>query len=187
MKRYLMNMFQLILSPGNGWEDIQGANENSRDIFRNGYIPLIAITAASVFVQGIYHHHEFLVMFLRMLITFLVYFISYFFGTFILSVFVESTIKGAYNERKCETFTLYTLGLLALISLVINCLPITPMMLFFLPFYVALVQWKATMYMDVKPQRAGIFMIIAILGVLLPVYILFFLFSSFLTNIVINT
>lgn len=180
MKRYLMNMFQLILSPGNGWEDIQSANENSRDIFRSGYIPLIAITAVSVFVQGIYHHHDFLVLFLRMLITFLVYFIAYFFGTFILSVFVESTLNGAYSERRCETFTLYTLGLLALISLVINCLPITPMMLFFLPFYVALVQWKATKYMDVKPQKYGIFMIIAILGVLLPLYLFYFLFSLIL-------
>lgn len=180
MKRYLMNMFQLILSPGNGWEDIQTANENSRDIFRSGYIPLITITALSVFIQGIYHHYEFLVLFLRMLITFLVYFISYFFGTFILSIFVESTLNGAYNERKCETFALYTLGLLALISLVINCLPITPMMLFFLPFYVALVQWKATKYMDVNPHKAGIFMIIAILGVLLPLYLFYFLFSLIL-------
>lgn len=115
-----------------------------------------------------------------MLVTFLVYFISYFFGAFILSVFVEPTLNGRYNERKCHTFTLYTLGLLALISLVINCLPITSMMLFFLPFYVALIQWKATKYMDIREEKIGIFMIIAILGVLLPPYLFYFLFSLIL-------
>ena len=181
MKEYLMNMFQLILSPGNGWEDIDSANENPRKIAKSGYYPLIAVTAASVFIQGIYHQYiPFIVLFLRMFVTFLVYFIAYFFGTFILSIFVESTLNGRYNERKCQTFALYTLGLLALISLIVNCLPVTSMMLFFLPFYVALIQWKATKYMDIKEEKIGIFMIIAILGVLLPLYFFYFLFSLIL-------
>ncbi len=181
MKSYLKHLFQLILSPGNGWEDIDSANENPREIAQTGYYPLIAITAACVFLQGIYHHHlAFLVLFLRMLVTFLVYFISYFFGTFILSVFVEPTLSGRYNEKKCHTFTLYTLGLLALISLIINCLPVTSMMLFFLPFYVAIIQWKAVKFMGVQESKIGIFMIIAILGVLLPPYFFYFLFSLIL-------
>lgn len=181
MKRYLKHLFQLILSPGNGWEDIDSANENPRSISQSGFYPLIAITAASVFIQGIYHHQiPFLVLFLRMLVTFLVFFLSYFFGAFILSIFVESTLNGRYNERKCHTFALYTLGLLALISLIVNCLPVTSMMLFFLPFYVALIQWKATKYMDIKEPKIGIFMIIAILGVLLPPYFFYFLFSLIL-------
>lgn len=181
MKKYLMHMFQLILSPGNGWEDIETANENPRVIAQTAYYPLIAITSASVFIQGLYHQYiPFLVLFLRMLVTFLVYFLAYFFGTFILSIFVESTLNGRYSERKCQTFTLYTLGLLALISLIINCLPVTSMMLFFLPFYVALIQWKATKYMDIKEQKVGIFMIIAIFGVLLPLYFFYFLFSLIL-------
>ncbi|MDE6116184.1 MAG: hypothetical protein K2O30_01120 [Duncaniella sp.] len=181
MKSYLKHLFQLILSPGNGWEDIDSANENPRDIAQSGFYPLIAITAVSVYLQGIYHQHiPFLVLFLRMLVTFLVYFISYFFGAFILSVFVEPTLAGRYNERKCHTFTLYTLGLLSLISLIVNCLPITSMMLFFLPFYVALIQWKAAKYMGVSEPKTGIFMIIAILGVLLPPYFFYFLFSLIL-------
>ncbi len=181
MKRYLKHLFQLILSPGNGWEDIDSAHENPRDIAKSGFYPLIAITAMSVFLQGVYHHHlPFLQLFNKMLVTFLVYFISYFFGAFILSVFVESALEGRYNERKCHTFTLYSIGLLALISLITNCLPVTPMILFFLPFYVALIQWKAAKYMGVNEAKTGLFMIIAILGVLLPPYFFLFLFSLIL-------
>lgn len=61
MKRYLKHLFQLILSPGNGWEDIDKADVPTRDIAVDGYYPLIALTAASVFMQGAYHHVEFLV------------------------------------------------------------------------------------------------------------------------------
>ena len=94
MKRYLKHMLQLILSPGNGWEDIGKANDNPRDIALAGYYPLIALAAISVFMQGVYHHAEFLVLFMRMIVTFLVYFVSYFFGVFVLSLFSEPLPKG---------------------------------------------------------------------------------------------
>lgn len=177
MKRYLKNLFQLILSPGNGWEDIGKADDAPRDIAVKGFYPLITLTALSVFMQGVYHHAEFLVLFIRMIVTFMVYFVSYFFGVFVLSLFSEPTLEGHYDDRRAHTFALYTLGLLALISLIINVLPVTSAMLFFLPFYVALIQWKGVGYMGVKPAKTGLFMIIAILGVLMPTYIFYSLFS----------
>ncbi len=177
MKRYLKHLLQLILSPGNGWEDIDKADIPPRDIAVKGYYPLIALTSVSVFMQGVYHHEEFIVLFMRMIMSFLVYFVSYFFGVFALSLFVEPTLEKRYNETRSNTFVLYTLGLLALISLVINVLPVTKEMLFFLPFYVALIQWKGCRYMEVSKDRTGLFIIIAILGVLMPLYIFYFLFS----------
>ncbi|MDE5989821.1 MAG: hypothetical protein K2H17_10555 [Duncaniella sp.] len=177
MRRYLKYLFQLVLSPGNGWEDIEVAADNPRSIAARGFYPLIAVTALSEFMQGVYHNSEFLVLFMKMIVTFLVYFVSYFFGVFALSLFAEPTLEKRYDETRCHTFVLYTLGLLALISLIINLLPITSVMLFFLPFYVALIQWKGVSYMGVKAEKVGIFMIIAILGVLMPPYFLYFLFS----------
>jgi len=179
MRRYLKNMFQLVLSPGNGWEDIDKADDNPRDIALKGYYPLIALAAASVFMQGVYHHAEadFLKLLMRMIVMFIVYFVSYFFGVFTLSLFSDPLVEGGYDERRSHTFTLYTLGLLSMIALIVNCLPVTKGMLFFLPFYVALVQWKGVKYMDVKPGKEGLFMIIAIPGVLMPPYIFYILFS----------
>ena len=90
---------------------------------------------------------------------------------------IEPVIEGEYDEPRCQTFTLYTLGLLALITIIENFLPITALVLFFLPCYVALIQWKGCEYMHVRPDRIGQFMMIAILGVLLPPYIFYFIFS----------
>ena len=178
MQRYLRHLFQLILSPGNGWEDIARANDTPRAIASSGFYPLIAIASVSVFVQGIYHTHlPFLLLFMRMIVTFLCYFISYFFGTFILSVLLERTLTGRYDQRRADTFVLYTLGLLSLISLILNCLPVTSMMLFFLPLYVALIQWKGAAYMDIRPEKTGLFMILAILGILTPPFVFYFIFS----------
>lgn len=178
MKNYLKYLFQLILSPRHGWEDIENGNVAPSRIATEGFYPLIALTAASVFIQAFFMHHVvFLSLFMRMVITFVVYFISYFFGTFMLSFFVEPMVEGEYDEQRCQTFTLYTLGLLAMISIIVNCLPITPMVLFFLPCYVALIQWKGCDYMRVRPDRIGHFMMLAILGVLMPLYIFYFIFS----------
>ncbi|MCX4369731.1 MAG: hypothetical protein OSJ41_09445 [Duncaniella sp.] len=184
MKYYLQYLFQLILSPRNGWEDIDKAMSASGSrltpsrIAAEGFYPLIAVAAVSVFIQALFKHHVvFLSLFMKMIITFVVYFISYFFSTFVLSVAVELMIEGEYDEQRCQTFTLFTLGMLAMISIIVNCLPITPLVLFFLPCYVALVQWKGCEYMHVRPDRIGHFMMLAILGVLLPPYIFYFIFS----------
>lgn len=186
MKHYLKYLFQLILSPRNGWEDIDKAGAASVKtpmtpsyIATNGYYPMIAVVAASVFVQALFRHHVvFLTLFMRMIITFVVYFISYFFSTFVMSMTIEPVIEGDYDESRCQTFILYTLGLLALITIIENCLPITPLVLFFLPCYVALIQWKGCEFMRVRPEKTGHFMTIAILGVLLPPYIFYFVFSA---------
>ena len=187
MKHYLKYLFQLVLSPRNGWEDIDKAASASvsakpqmtpAGIAVKGYYPLIAVAALSVFAQALFRHHiVFLTLFMRMIITFVVYFISYFFSTFVLSMAIEPVIEGEYDEPRCQTFTLYTLGLLALITIIENFLPITALVLFFLPCYVALIQWKGCEYMHVRPDRIGQFMMIAILGVLLPPYIFYFIFS----------
>lgn len=180
MKRYLKHLFQLILSPANGWEDIENAKDQPHDISTKGYYPLIALAAVSVFMQGVYHNIDFLVLFMRMIVTFLVYFVSYFFGVFALSLFVEPTLEGHYNERNAHTFTLYSLGLLAVMAFIINLVPMTSALFTILPFYVlyvALIQWKGVRYMNVKPEKTGIFMIVSILGILAPPYFFYYLFS----------
>lgn len=72
---------------------------------------------------------------------------------------------------------MYSLGLLSLISLLVNCLPITTVVLFFLPIYVAIIMWKGTTYMEVAHGSEGQFMLVAIPGVIVPPYLIYFLFS----------
>lgn len=180
MGHYLKYLLQLILSPGNGWEDVEIADDNPRKLAFSGYYPLIILTALSVFMQGVYHHISFVPLLIRMLITLLVYFAAYFFGVFVLSLFADSSLEHGYDEHKSQTFVIYSLGLLALITLIINILPVTKEMLFFLPLYAALVQWKGIKYMGVKEGKTGSFMIVAIFGILVPPFLFFKLFSILL-------
>lgn len=178
MRQYLKYLVQLVLSPGHGWEDIGHDRGRASAIALRGFYPLIAIASLSVMVQAIYHPHiPFLTLFMRMIVTGVVYFVSYFFGTFMLSLFVEPMVEDGYDENRCQTFTLYSLGLLALITILTNCLPVSEGMLFFLPLFVALIQWKGISYMRIRPASTGVFMVLAILGVLAPRYLFYFFFS----------
>lgn len=178
MSKYLKYLFQLILSPGHGWEDIEKADIPPSQIASAGFYPLIALASASVFFNALYDEHTaFIKLFMEMVVTFAAYLVSYFFSTFMLSLFIEPMLDKKYDEDRCHTFVLYTLGLLALITIILNGLSIPFVQLFFLPFYVAIVQWKGADYMNIKPQQTGLFMILAILGVLAPKYMFEFLFN----------
>ncbi len=52
MKDYLKCLLQLILSPRNGWEDIEKGDVSPSRLAVDGFLPLIAITAVSVFVPA---------------------------------------------------------------------------------------------------------------------------------------
>ncbi len=179
MKKYLKNMAQLILSPANGWEDIAAEQERPDEVARRGFFPLAALVGVSVLVSALYSRHvEAFHLVLQALITGMSYFLSYFMGTFALSLFVEPLLEGRYDERRCQIFTLYIVGILAAIKIVINCLPVSYVMLFFVPLYVVLIEWKGATYLNVKPSRVGVFMILAVFGVLVPPFLIDFLFSQ---------
>lgn len=177
MKTYLRHLIQLILSPRNGWEDIEKADVDPSLLLGRGYYPLIAIAALSVYFKAVWTHAAFLQLFFEMIVWFVVFFVGYFFGVFVLSLFVEPMVDGKYDDDRCHTFVAYTLGIEAVIAIICQCLPVTTLVLFFLPCYVALVEWKGVGYMKIKPVKVGLFMILAIFGVLLPPYILYYIFS----------
>lgn len=116
-------------------------------------------------------------LFLNAILTFTMYFLAYFIGTFALAMFLGRCVEGKVDMARCQMFVLYTVGLLATITIVVNCLPMTAILLFFLPFYVAIIMWKATRYLNVSAEKTPRFMLIAVAGVLIPPYAIWLLFS----------
>nr|MDE6417766.1 hypothetical protein [Duncaniella sp.] len=117
MKAYLKYLFQLILSPRNGWEDIEKADMDPSRLLSAGYYPLIGVAAASVFVRALFYPGlDFMDLFVSMVEWFVVYFVGFFFGVFSLSLFLEPMVEGHYDEDRVHTFVLYTLGLEAVIN-----------------------------------------------------------------------
>ncbi|MCM1519428.1 MAG: hypothetical protein NC098_01420 [Lachnoclostridium sp.] len=178
MKIFFRNIFQLILHPAHGWEDIAKENTPARIPALGGLLPLIIIAALSVFLAPIYHSIvDWTRLVFNAVATFTMFFPAYFLGAFMLINFAGPMLKVPLDENKCNTFALYTIGLLAIITILTNCFPFLDSFIYFLPIYVAIIQWKGIDYMSVKPEAVGHFMMLAVLGVLAPPYIIYFLFS----------
>ncbi len=182
MLKYLKHLVQLILSPGQGWTDVAATRLPYRELAASGLYPLTALTALSVFISRIYHEGLTLGHLLTdAVITFVMYFLGYFISTFVMSVFLKPHIdEGEMSEERYHTFVIYIIGLLEIITIIQNCLPTAIAITLFLPIYVAIVMWKGARYMRVRRDHTGPFMILSVLGVLLPPYILSFLFHLIL-------
>ena len=171
-------MFQLILSPAKGWVDIAREGEPVSLLASEGFYPFLGLTSLTVFIQRIYHVDLTVgVMLERAIVTFMMYFAAYFIGVAVLSGLWYKGRGDSVEQKHTHTFVIYTLGLLALINIIANCIPVELSVTFFLPIYVAIIMWKADRYMGVEPHDTGRFMLISIPGVLAPPYILNFLFN----------
>ncbi|MDE6416009.1 MAG: hypothetical protein K2K68_03155 [Duncaniella sp.] len=178
MKIFFKNLFQLILHPAHGWEDIARENVSARVPATRGLFPLIVLAALSVFMAPVYHSDVSVVkLVIESIATFSMFFPSYFIGTFVLVMFLGPSLNEPLDENRCRTFALYTIGLLTLITLILNCFPFLETFGMFMPIYVAIIQWKGALYLNVKAERTGHFMLLAVLGVLVPPYLIYFLFS----------
>lgn len=181
MGTYLKYLFQLILSPGHGWEDVAKAGMHPKVIAARGFYPLTAITSLTVFARKLSHPMLGLQDLLSdAIVTFVMYFLGYFIAAFVLSVGIGSIVPGNPGDRRCHTFALYIMGLLELIAIIGNLISITMPITWFLPVYAAVVMWKGASFMDIEKAHTGRFMLLTVPGVLLPPYILMLLFTMIL-------
>lgn len=178
MFKFLKSLFQLILSPVRGWEDISYAGEDYRRLAAEGLYPLLGVASLTVFMAAIYRHGvELSYMIQQAIVTFVKYFVGYFIAVFILGSYIHRDSDAEISEKRNHTFVIYSIGLLAIISIIKNCLPMNLATLNFLPIYVAIVMWRGTRYMAIRPDRVGYFMILAIGAVIVPPFVIGFLFN----------
>jgi len=178
MWKYLKHLFQLILSPGHGWEDISASGIDYRTLAGSGFYPLTAVTAVTTFLQMLYHDTMTLSQTLmKAIIAFVIYFLGYFISTFVMSLFLAPIVDGELSEQRYHSFVLYSLGLLEFIAIIANCVPVPLAITSYLPIYVAIIMWKGSRYMAVKQGLTNRFVVLALIGVLAPPYLLKFLFN----------
>ena len=185
MKYYLQYLFQLILSPRNGWEDIDKAMSASGSrltpsrIAAEGFYPLIALAAVVFFLQGIYHPGllSFGMMFQEAIVIFVQYFLSYYFAQFVFSCFIHRYVMTDPSEKT----QLYIHSFRAVAAR--TCLAggklsaDIPSRAPVFAIYIAIVLWRGVRYMAVYPEKVGHFMLMSIGAILLPPFIINFLFN----------
>lgn len=176
MLRFLKYLFQLIISPTNGWEDISCAGTEPRQLASDGFYPLLGIASATAFLRLLYNPALTLGGVLQdAIVIFAQYFVSFFLANYLMSVLLPPCIEGEINEKRVSTFLIYNLSLLALITVIENVTPIELSLVQFLPIIVVVVIWKGCRYMAVSERQTGRFMLISILSVIgLPLLLGYF-------------
>lgn len=173
-------MLQLLISPARGWEDISAAGVAPGRLTRAGFYPLLAIAVISCLVKLIYKNdpaYTFIPALIAAVITFTKYFVTLFLASYAFSIFMPSIAGSANTHFKNLTCITYCLGILVLINILSNLLPIDLVIVAMLPLYVIFVVFKAARYLDVEDEREGQFMILSILTLIAPPYIISFIFN----------
>lgn len=176
--RFLKMLCQLILSPANGWHDVSHEGAEPSALFSAGYLPLAGAAAFAVFLQGLYHPGLGFVFLLQKAIEiFVQFFISYYIAQFFFCSFAGKYTDVAPGAKKMHTYIIFSLSLLALAVLVENCTPVKLYVPQFFSIYIAIIMWRGCRYMAVRPDLTRWFMLMALGSILLPPYILGFIFD----------
>lgn len=176
--QYLLGMLQLLLSPRRGWEDIAVDNWPSGVILRKGFVPLLIIVSLTCLPSLWYHSHATLAgVCERMVACFVKFLASYYVASFCFSLYIPSCTDNVMSLNKNHTFIVYSLGLLALLNVLTNLLPMVPDMLYLLPVYVYFIMWRGITYMEVKFDGVISFMLLDLLALLLPPFLFQYLFN----------
>lgn len=174
MVKYLRYLIQLIVSPGEGWKDIEASrNLDSSKIAFSGLLPWLVIVSLTSFVPLIYGHMvSFSDCLLDGLVNFGKFILAYFLAPLAMSAFIDSAAGTAVDDDRLHILTAFSIGLLGVIAVLENCMPVRMTILHFLPFFVGIIIWKGTGYLGVSQQHIGSFMILALLCILAPPYLI---------------
>lgn len=178
MLKFLKHISQLLLSPGNGWEDISHSGDDPKMLISVGLYPILGLAAITAFVQFFYNSDLDLITLLQCAIAiFVKFFVTYFIATSVFSSILRCWVEGEPNEKKYTTVIIYIIAIMSLITILQNCLPIELSLMYFLYVYVALVIWKSTRYLAIKDKYVLHFMIMAIASIILPPFIISTIFN----------
>ena len=170
---FAKNLFQLILAPARGWEDISATDSSFENLVRKGYIPLVIIAALSEFIPLAYVGT---LTFLEALESCIAIggglFASLFAARLLLDVTLKRYIDPDLSDAKIANLALYLLGLDCYYRIFANILPASLTFLSFLPLISIVVLFKSTTYMGIGEDRAINYLIITFTGVVaLPLII----------------
>lgn len=175
---YLKGMLQLILAPRKGWEDISYDRYHARDMFRKGFMPLICVCALTVYLRLIYHADaSFAVVFEQSAVCFLKYLISYYIAAYAFSIFLPALSDNLPSLSKVHIFLMYSLGLLVILNMAINCIPMDVALLYLLPLYFYYVMWRGIAFLSISFEGAVRYMVLCACALLVPPYLIQFLIN----------
>lgn len=182
MRHFLKNILQLLLSPVHGWEEVSRDGLTPEHIASRGLYPLIGLASVTYFVQGIYAvHFELVPLLQHALAVFVSLFLSFFIGKLGLETFTGKYVDtGKLNIFKTDTLAAYTIGILGIMQIVGNLLPVQTVLVYLLPVFAVIVIWKSCRYLDIAVEKETSFTAMTIGVLIVPKILLDILFTAIL-------
>lgn len=176
---FLKDMVQLTLAPGQGWSEVEDTPRKVDVLLEKGAYPLLALVAATAFLNGLYGPETFSVA--TQLKIAIVQFLSLFLGVMIGRAAFETllprlTDDGRVDTERASTVVIYSISFLSLIQIVANVSPVHLTMLRFMPVFIVLLLWHARTYLNIDRFKNGYYIVTGIATVIaLPMLIEFVL------------
>lgn len=181
---FFRNIIQLVLSPANAWHDIEKEEIPVDNAVSRGLYPLMAIMLLTVFIRPLYSHFDFDLV--RLLQTALVQFIALFVAMYAARNIMDHFLPKYNNTGENDpvavgNVAVYGTGLMTLIQIVENLLPVELTVIQLLPALAAVCIWHADDYLDISKKGEIPFMLITVCSLILPV-----IFINMLMSFIIN-
>lgn len=184
MLLYLQQMLQLLLAPSKGWEDVAAGPMSAHGALRRGLLPLAAVAGLTVLCRGLYlFQPQWSRLAAEAVIVFLQYFLTYFLALLIMLAFLPrlTASDAPADEHRVSLFVSMATGMMAVIAILGNLLPRGVTLLEFLPLLVVVVMYRGREFLGVRADVQGRFVCLGIVSVILPVYLIEWLFSKLFT------
>lgn len=171
-----------MLRPANGWEDVAddfgNTPEEAARVYRDKFLPLVAVCSASSFVPMLYGVH-FLDALSRGLVMFVALFLSFYIASWVMATYMPRLTDGnGSGSSRYQLMVMYTLAIIAIVGLIANIVKVRIAILNFLPLYTVFVLWKGCRFAGVSVQKEGLFMLLSTGCILGSYYGLSFIFNS---------
>ncbi len=193
---FLRNMFQLVVAPARGWEDLeveqhgrtaQAEEELASFNYLHCFLPIIAVCSLSWFVRLLYGYSGGVLGCVQGAV---VMFVSLFLGAqvsiwlmgFVMPRLMEEDPRqpssASWNRGRMLDMICYSITFIGLVLMLTNLIKVRIALLEFLPFYVVFIIWKGWRYIGIREQNLGLFMITACLSIIGSVYLISFLLNA---------
>lgn len=168
MLLYVKNIFQLLLAPSRGWEDVSAGGVSFDRMLRSGFVPLVILTALTEFIPLAYYSN---LTFLGALGSAIAVggglFASLFASRLVLDVALSRYIKQDINMVKVNNLALYLVGFDCFYRIFSNILPGSLTFLYFLPLISIVVLFKSTAYLGIEEEKTINYIFISFVGVVI--------------------
>ena len=169
----LRKLLIVIIKPKLGWQYIDDSGDSTQRVLSSIFFPLLAILAISCFVPTIYDSTLTISSSLmKAIVSFSKFMLTYFLCSYLLSGFYPEFSRSHIAMSKLNSYIIYNLSFLVILSVLINVLNAELSVLFFLFLYMPYMAFNALEFLGLSGKKGTKFFIISALMMMgLPIII----------------